>query len=149
MASLDPVRLLEHLHGHLGWLAAAALAHPAILLRKRTRRAPVSVALAVAFVTVVGALGVAIYGPYRDQLRQSIFIRAPGTGWLFERKEHLAFGAIALAWAGALAYFAARGVDTDAALPLRTFAFRAFVIACALAIVTAALGTYVAVYRTF
>jgi hypothetical protein len=149
MASLDPVRLLEHLHGHIGWLAAAALAHPAVLLRRSTRRAHLSVALAVGFVSVVGALGVAIYGPYRDQLRQSIFIHAPATGWLFERKEHLAFGAIALAWAGALAYFAAGGVDDATRAPLRAFAFRAFVIACVLAIVTAALGTYVAVYRTF
>ena len=149
MASLDPVRLLEHLHGHLGWLAAAALAHPAILLRNRTRRAHLSVALAVGFVSTVGAMGVAIYGPYRDQLKQSIFVHAPTVGWLFERKEHLAFGSIALAWAGALAYFAARGTDIDTRAPLRTFAFRAFAIACVLAIATAALGTYVAVYRTF
>ena len=34
-------------------------------------------------------------------------MHAPSIGLLFERKEHLAFGAVVLAWAGAAAYFAA------------------------------------------
>ncbi len=173
--TLDPLRLLEHVHGHLGWLAAAALVHPAILLRHRRRRAHVSVALAVTLVTAVGGLGVAIYGDYRDRLKQSMFIHAPRVGWLFERKEHLAFGAVVLAWAGAFAYFASRagpgiggparpGPSSDASgglgeadgpsgpdvrEALATFAFRAFVVACVLALATAALGTVVAVVQTF
>ena len=35
----DAARVGEHIHGHLGWLAAVALAHPAILLRQLGRRA--------------------------------------------------------------------------------------------------------------
>jgi hypothetical protein len=153
MAPFDPIRalrVLEHVHGHLGWLAAAGLLHPAILLRNPRRRAPLSVALATGFVTFVGALGAYIYGPYRDIVKQKLFIEAPQVGFLFERKEHLAFGAVMLAWAGAAAYFAAgRATDDSLRLPLRRFAFRAFVFSCALTTIVACLGIAVAVVRTF
>jgi hypothetical protein len=144
---LDALRLTEHVHGHLGWLAAAALVHPALLLRKPKRTATISVAAAVGLTTLSVALGVYLYGPYRDRLKQHIFLHAPGVGYLFERKEHLAFGVIGLAWAGAIAYFASRRAEDPARL--RAFAARAFAISAALALVTAALGTAVAVYRTF
>jgi hypothetical protein len=139
----------EHLHGHLGWLAAAALIHPAILLRHAKRRAHLAVGLATGFVTLVGGIGVALYGPYRDRLKQQIFIHAPPVGYLFERKEHLAFGAIVLAWAGAAAYVGARRTEGEAQVSLRRFAFRAYVLAAALAAATAGLGTVVASYSTF
>ena len=151
--ALDPVRalrVLEHVHGHLGWLAAAALLHPAILLRNPRRRAHLSVGFAAGFVTAVGAIGAYLYQPYRDLVKQKLFIEAPSVGYLFERKEHLAFGAIFLAWAGAAAYFAAtRTTDEALRAPLRKFAFRAFVFSCALTTITAALGVAVAVVRTF
>jgi hypothetical protein len=147
--STNVLRLLEHTHGHLGWLAAASLLHPAILLRNRKRRAHLSVVLATAFVTAVGCLGVLLYGPYRDILKQRLFIDAPRIGYLFERKEHLAFGAIVLAWTGAVAYAAANRAGESVREPLRTFAYRAFVVATALAVATAALGTVIAAYRTF
>ena len=70
----DVVRIAEHIHGHLGWLAAAALTHPAILLRKTKRKAHLSVALSTGFATSQGVLGAWLYGPYRDQLKQRIFI---------------------------------------------------------------------------
>jgi hypothetical protein len=150
MPTFDPTRLAEHVHGHLGWLSAAALLHPAILLRNRRRQAHLAVGLAVAFVTATGGLGVVVYGEYRDRLKQGIFLHAPEVGYLFERKEHLAFGAIALAWAGALAYAGAEWTERETIRSaLRTTAFRAFVAACALAIVTAVLGVLVAVYKTF
>ena len=147
--STQVLRLIEHTHGHLGWLAAAALLHPAILLRNRKRRAHLSVVLATGFVTVVGSLGVLLYGPYRDILKQRIFIDAPRVGLLFERKEHLAFGAIVLAWSGAIAYAVANRAGESLREPLRSFAHRAFIAATALAVGTAALGTVVAAYRTF
>jgi hypothetical protein len=150
MPPLDSVRLAEHVHGHLGWLAAAALVHPAILLRNRRRRAHLAVGLSLGLVTLVGAIGAWIYGPYRDKLKQGIFLHAPSIGFLFERKEHLAFGAIGLAWAGAMAYLVASRVDEERTqLALRTAAFRAFASAAGLAIATAVLGTIVAVYKTF
>jgi hypothetical protein len=149
MPPFDPTRVLAHVHGHLGWLSAAALLHPAIVLRNRKRRAHLAVGLATAFVTATGALGVSLYEPYREHVKQRLFIEAPEVGFLFERKEHLAFGAIFLAWAGAAAYVAAtRTQDEALRAPLRTFAFRAFVFSCALTVVTACLGIAVAVTRS-
>jgi len=101
--TFDVVRIAEHIHGHLGWLATAILVHPAVLLRDRKRRAHLAVGLAVLFPTVVGAVGMWVYGPYRDRIKQSIFIDARWVGLLFERKEHLAFAAILLSWAGGAA----------------------------------------------
>lgn len=147
--SLNPVRLVEHVHGHLGWLAAALLAHPAIVLRNRRRRAHLAVALATLAVTVSAAGGAWLYVAYRAELKQPIFTYAPAIGLLFERKEHLAFGALALAWAGCAAYFAAPRATPEVGATLRTIAFRAFVGAAALAIVVSVLGTIVAVYASF
>jgi len=70
-------------------------------------------------------------------------------GFLFERKEHLAFGAIFLAWAGAAAYAAAIGASDEVRGPLRSVAHWAFVAAALLAVATAALGTAVASFRSF
>jgi hypothetical protein len=131
-------------------MAAAALLHPAIVLRNRKRRAHLAVGLSVGFVTLVGAMGAWIYEPYRDRLKQSIFLHAPNIGFLFERKEHLAFGSIGLAWAGAIAYVVAtRMSDDKTRTTLRTVAFHAFAYSAALAIGTAVLGTIVATYKTF
>lgn len=147
--SLDPDRLFEHVHGHLGWLAAALLVHPAIVLRNRQRRAHLAVALATAFTTTGAAMGLWLYVAYRARLKQGIFAGAPSIGWLFERKEHLAFGAVVLSWAGCVAYFAAQQASPETRLVLRGFAFRAFVVAAAFAFVVAILGTVVATYSTF
>lgn len=146
---LDTLRLLEHVHGHLGWLAAALLVHPALLLRNRHRRAHVAVGLATGAVTAGSGLGAWLYVAYRERLKQQIFIDAPVVGLLFERKEHLAFGAVVLAWAGCAAYFAAPSASGAVRQTLRTTAFRAFVGAAALALTVAVLGTYVAVYKSF
>lgn len=146
--TFDIARVAQHVHGHLGWLAAAVLVHPAILLRHHRRRAHLAVALAAIFPATVGALGMWIYGPYRDRIKQSIFMDAPSIGLLFERKEHLAFGAILLSWAGAAAYFLALRSEDPLRETLRTLAFRAFVAAAALALLTAVLGTVVASFRS-
>jgi hypothetical protein len=136
---MDATRLFEHVHGHLGWLSAAALVHPAIVLRAPNRRAPLAVGLSTAFVTAASAIGAWLYVGYRTTLRQRIFIDAPAYGLLFERKEHLAFAAVLFAWAGAAGYAGGH----------RQIAFRSFVAAAALAIVVATMGTIVASYRTF
>ena len=145
---LDPLRVLERLHGHAGWLGAALLVHPAIILRDRRRRANVAVALSTGLITVIAGVGMWLYVSYREQLKRQIFIDDASAGWLFERKEHLAFGAVVLAWAGGAAYFTAERADAhrDA---LRTTAHRAFVASAALALTVAALGTYVAIVRSF
>jgi hypothetical protein len=146
---MDPLRVIERVHGHAGWLAAALLAHPAILLRNRARRAPLAVGVATALVTTVAAAGLFLYVDYRERLKRQIFIDSPTTGWLFERKEHLAFGAVMLAWAGCAAYFGAERAQTETRATLRTVAFRAFIAAAVLAFSVAALGTYVAIVRSF
>jgi hypothetical protein len=81
-------------------------------------------------------------------------MEAPQVGLLFERKEHLAFAAILLSWAGGAAYVLARrartdGSDGSTSETLRMLAFRAFVAASALALIVAVLGTVVASFRTF
>jgi hypothetical protein len=146
---IDPVRIQEHVHGHIGWLAAIALIHPAIVLRRTKRRAHLAVGLAAGIVTLAGGMGAYIYGDYRDKLRQSIFQHARIIGYLFERKEHLAFGAVLLAWAGTLAYVGATRVDGDTRERLRKVAHWSFVAAATMAVVTAALGTVIASYKTF
>jgi len=146
---IDPVRFIVRVHGHLGWLAAIALVHPAILLRRTRRKAHLSVGLGVGIVTTVFVLGVSFYGEYRDRLRQSIFQQAPSIGYLFERKEHLAWGALMLAWTGTAAYVGAHWAPDAVRDPLRKAAHWAFVAAAALAVSTATLGTIVAAYKSF
>jgi hypothetical protein len=146
---IDPVRIQEHVHGHIGWLAAISLVHPAIVLRRVKRRAHLAVGLSVGIVTLAGGLGAYIYPAYRDRLRQSMFQHAPAIGYLFERKEHLAFGAFLLAWAGTLAYVAALKLEGEARDRLRRAAHWSFVAAAAMAVVTAALGTVISSYKTF
>ncbi len=147
--ALDDLRLIEHVHGHLGWLAAAVLVHPAVVLRDRKRRAQWAVGLATALVTAASAIGAWLYGSYTERLKQGIFVAAPSIGLLFERKEHLALGAVVLAWAGAAAYFAAPRASEPTRTLLRTIAFRSFALAAALAVLVAALGTVVGVYKSF
>ena len=85
----------------------------------------------------------------RERLKQGIFQTAPQIGLLFERKEHLAFGALIFAWVGAIAYAASSKRDLPFAPGLHRLAHRAFVVAALLAAIVALLGTYVASYRTF
>ena len=82
-------------------------------------------------------------------MKQPLFVHAPAVGYLFERKEHLAFGAVLLAWAGAAAYMGALRADEALRLPLRAFAFRAFAFSFLLTVCTAVLGVAVAIVRTF
>ncbi len=144
------LRVAEHIHGHMGWLSAAALLHPAVLLRNPKRRAPLAVVLATAFVTATGLLGAWIYPEYRGRLKQALFIHTPNIGWLFERKEHLAVGAIGFAWIGCIAHLAARRLDTPERQQLASvMAFRAYVIAVVLSLAVACLGVAVATTSTF
>jgi hypothetical protein len=144
------LRLLEHIHGHLGWLVVAALLHPAILLRNPKRRARLSVVLCVAMLAATAAIGAYIYPEYRSRIKQHIFIEQPQIGWLFERKEHLAVGALAFALAGCIAHLLApRFADEGLRRQVALLAHRAFVVALLLAVVVASLGLAVATYRTF
>jgi hypothetical protein len=144
------LRVLERVHGHLGWLAVAALLHPAILLRDPRRRAPLSVALATGLVVLTASLGAYVYPHYRSDLKQRIFLESPAIGWSFERKEHLAVGAVAFALAGCVAHWSARRFGDEAARrTIARLAHRSFVLAFAFALVVAVIGVAVASYKSF
>lgn len=142
------VRAFAHVHGHLGWLAALALAHPALLLRRPRRRVlPVAVAATV-LVTATGVLGALLYPRYRMTVKPALFAAAPLAGELFERKEHFGVLAIVLAWTGlALAVLAHRRSEDQ--LDVARAAFVAYAGAAAAALGSAAAGLIVAVHRSF
>jgi hypothetical protein len=116
--------------------------------------------LAFVFVTATAGIGIALYPEYRARVRPHLFDDAPSIGWLFERKEHLAFGALLFAWTGTAAYFAARrakgaadagavSASTTSTASLGRAAFVAFALSAAMALLAAALGVAVAATRTF
>jgi hypothetical protein len=146
--SLEVLRVLERIHGHLGWLAAIALIHPAVLLRNPRRRARLSAVLATATTTLTVALGAFIYGDYSRLLRREIYLASMRHGFLFERKEHLAFAAVGLAWAGCALHLGARGDDPGANARARA-AHLAYVGAALLTILVASMGIVVAAFRSF
>lgn len=141
-------RILESLHGHAGVLAAAALAHPAILLRNGAPlswRSRWSVGLTAGFVVAAFASGLFIYGAYVEKLRVQLFLQSERAGLLFETKEHLAFAVTSLALgAGVCALAAPRG-----ARALRRAAAAAFGVAAVLCLCTAGLGTYISSVHGF
>ena len=144
------LRVLERIHGHLGWLSVAALMHPAIFLRNPKRRARLSVALATGFAVATALLGAYVYPEYRNRIKQHIFIEIPRLGWMFERKEHLAVGAVALALAGCLAHLTLPMFTEEATKrTVARLAHRAFVAAFVLALLVAILGVSVASYKSF
>jgi hypothetical protein len=103
--SVEELRALARVHEIVAWVATAALAVASgIIFRAPARRGPVIAISAVAIlsITLAGALGLSLEDAYRSRIRQRLFVEQPALGWLFERKEHLAFGAILLGWSGLL-----------------------------------------------
>ena len=143
------LRALERIHGHLGWLSVAALLHPAILLRNTKRRARLSVAMAAAFVVATSVLGAVVYPEYRARIKQHIFLETPRLGWMFERKEHLAVGAVAFTLIGCLAHLAVPTFEASLQATVSRIAHRSFVAAFALAAIVAVIGVAVASYKSF
>jgi len=139
---------VEALHGHAAVLAAAALAHPAVLLRKGAPMSPrtrLSVGLTVGLVLVAFASGLTIYGAYVDKVRVQLFLHSERAGLLFETKEHIAFAVTAITFgAGVCAWFAPKE-----ARELRRASAVGFGVAAALCLVTSGLGTYIASVHGF
>jgi hypothetical protein len=141
-------RFLEHVHGHVGWLAALALAHPAVMLR-RPRRNALGVALAATvLVSVTAGLGALLYPHYRTAVKPLLFAATPAVGELFERKEHLGVAALVLAWTGLGALALARRRD-EASVDLGRLAFVAYSGAALVALLAAGAGLIVGAHRTF
>lgn len=109
--SLEALRLLERAHAILAWIATIALLFSAVVaLRKgpSARGLLGASALGGALLLGTGALGLLLDEGYRSRLRQRLFLASPDLGWLFERKLHLAFGAMLLAVAGLASLVALR-----------------------------------------
>ena len=111
----------------------------------RRRLVTLAAALAVALGAGAFGTGVMLHAPFQSKLRQRLFIASSALGWLFERKEHVAFGALAMLGCAACATWAegaARGRDEATANTLgrvrvtalvAALAFEGFAIAVSLA----------------
>lgn len=145
---MTALRLLETLHGHFGVLAAAALLHPAILMRKGkplSRGTRLSVSLTTLLTAIAFVSGLYIYGDYVHEVRAGLFHANERAGLLFETKEHLAFGAFATALgAGLCALFAPKS-----ATEVRRACALVYAISAAMCLLTVALGSYVASVHGF
>ena len=96
-------------------------------------------------ITLAGGLGLWLYPAYRARLKQEIFIHAPAIGWTFERKEHLAYAAILLAWCALAAMAASRLTrEPERAVDLQRVARLAGIAAAALALAASVMAAIVA-----
>jgi hypothetical protein len=142
--------LLARIHGVAAILSALLLSASVALSRERSRRASWVCTLAAAFATGTAALGMILYPAFGRLIRQSLFLEAPRLGYAFERKEHFAAGAVALAWAGLLAFFAARkATDAEARGLLVRTARVGYLTAFVLAASAGVIGALVANHRSF
>lgn len=147
--SQELLRTLARWHAVAAWAATlAVLLAAALQLRRRLPAWAGAVAAALSI--GAGALGLALEEPYRSRLRQKLFLEAPALGWLFERKLHLAVGAILLALAAAAALAAARRARAEMGRRAlgRASAF-AWTAAAALMIAATAAATLVARKMSF
>jgi hypothetical protein len=140
--------LLEAIHGHVGVLAMIALFHPALLLwsgKPLSRNGKLALVASLALVSLAFALGLTIYGAYREEVKPELFIASERAGLLFETKEHLAW----IALIGALGAGVTGLVAPPRAVQARRVAARVFLGAAIACTVAACLGTWIASVRTF
>ena len=145
---MTALRILTSVHGMLGVLAAAALFHPAILMRRGqalSRGARWSIGLSTAFAIAAFSLGIAIYESYRSSVKYMLFRANVKAGYLFETKEHLAFVVVSLAAGACLCAFA----SPRNARSLRQAAAATYLSAAMVATVVVCLGVYVTAIHTF
>lgn len=154
--TVEELRSLERIHAAAAWISAAGLGAVAWALARgrEARRIAIGAAAAIAGLLVAGATGLALHDPYRAKLRQRLFLDAPALGWLFERKQHLAFGALALgvgaaATLEALRRIEARPADAALARDLRRSAALAWIAAAALSLAAAIASAIVARRASF
>jgi hypothetical protein len=142
------IRVLETVHGHFGVLAAVALLHPAIVLRRGrplSRGGVWSIVLTTTVTVAAFATGVTIYGDYREFVKPELFAQDRAAGLLFESKEHVAFVVVTLAVAAGVASLVAPRRSPE----IRRAAAWFYAAAAELCLSTVALGTWVAAVRGF
>jgi hypothetical protein len=122
------------LHAALAWMSVAALAAALFATLSRRSFARPVVAASAALCAATFITGAMLHLPFQSKLRQRLFLLSSSLGWMFERKEHVAFGVLALSGCVLFATWAeraaAQGGDARAARSLR----RASVIALAAAL---------------
>lgn len=110
----DGLRTLAGAHGALAYGAVVALVAVLGALARRWRGAAWLGALAAVLNGATFATGALLHGPFQAKLRHRLFLMSSSLGWLFERKEHVAFGALALVLCGAVALgVSVRGAQKD------------------------------------
>lgn len=140
--------LAQSIHGYLAVLSVASLVHPAVLLRRGkplSRGGVWAVVLAALTTALAYAMGIAIYGAYRQQVKRPLFQESVVAGLGFETKEHLAVLVLAFALGAAVAALSAPRSRGD----LRKAAAVLFALAALGGLVTGALGASVAAVRSF
>lgn len=90
------LRALSQVHAAVAWAAVVALGAAIVGVGWRIRRAWIGAAIAGALGAGAFATGAMLHLPFQGKLRQKLFLMSSSLGWLFERKEHVAFGAVAL-----------------------------------------------------
>lgn len=97
--------LWASIHGHLGALGLAVLAHPLVTLRRRPGLAPWTLRtawIAALLVAAPYALGWWLYPTYRAHVKRGLWDAGEPAVWRFESKEHLAAVCVALVVSGTL-----------------------------------------------
>lgn len=124
---------LVWIHAIASWCATFGLLATAF---ERGRRSKAIRAIAAALFAIAFATGLALHEPFRTKLRQKLFIASAALGWLFERKQHAAYGAalfvVAALATGALAR--GKGGPTTSAEELASAERLAWRISAALAL---------------
>lgn len=139
------VKALSQVHAGLAWAAIAVLAAAIVAVARRARWGGLAVGGAVAIGLAAFATGAMLHLPFQAKLRQRLFLTSAALGWLFERKEHAAFGAAALlacAGCATIAARASRPLDPAAEAGFRRAAIGA--LAGALAFEAFAIGVSIA-----
>jgi hypothetical protein len=154
--SLEALQALARLHGVAAWLATVALiAAVGARVSARARRFAAALGMiATTLALAAGGLGFALHDGYRARIRQKLFLQAPALGWLFERKQHLAFAAVLLAVAAASITIAERRLESrpgaePALRELKRAAMIAWVAAALLALVASVTSVIVAGRMSF
>lgn len=145
---MSVMRLLESVHGDMGVLAAVALLHPAILMRKGkalSKRTVLSVWLTAMVVVSAFATGLVIYPAYRQSVRADLFRASVTAGFLFETKEHIAYAVVALTLGATVTALSA---PKEARRP-RQVAAILFALAAAICLFTVGIGSYLVAVRDF
>lgn len=120
--SAEALRSLAEVHAALAWGAVIAAIAAAVALGLRRGGGAALAVAAAALAVATFVTGAKMHGPFQARLRQKLFLSSTALGWLFERKEHAAFGALALSLCGAIALLAerwARRAGGETAVPLR------------------------------